>query len=163
MNDGWNSLGHFYMSSDTSKACEKNVVVRESHVGGLMGHFGVAKTLAILKEHFYIEIVRLHGMPRTIVSDRDAKFLCYFWKTLWCGDLRTNPFQEEGNEGMTNKWNATPIQVLVGPVTRARAKKFKETLNGLIQNIWAKMNSWRPKKDVSRVPQGSISMIQAFK
>ena len=79
------------------------------------------------------------------------------------GDLRTNPFQEEGNEGMTNKWNATPIQVLVGPVTRARAKKFKETLNGLIQNIWAKMNSWRPKKDVSRVPQGSISMIQAFK
>ena len=36
------------------------------------------------------------------------------------------------------------VQVPIGPVTRARAKKFKDVLNGLIQELWAQANSWRP-------------------
>ena len=64
---------------------------------------------------------------------------------------------------MTKKWNAYPIQVLVGLVTRARVKKFKETLNGLIQYIWVKVNLWKPKEDALHVPSGWISMIQALK
>ena len=35
---------------------------------------------------FCREILRLHSMPKTIVSDRDVKFLIYFWKTL-CAKL----------------------------------------------------------------------------
>ena len=31
----------------------RELLVQESHGEGLMGHFGVAKTLAILQEHFY--------------------------------------------------------------------------------------------------------------
>jgi len=31
----------------------RELLVREAHGGGLMGHFGIAKTLDILHEHFY--------------------------------------------------------------------------------------------------------------
>ena len=53
-----------------------------------------------------------------------------------------------------------PLHVPVGPITRARSKKIKEALNGLIQGIWADSttghNKLGPKED-----EGIINLIQA--
>ena len=54
-----------------------------------------------------------------------------------------------------------PLHVSVGPITKARSKKIKEALNGLIQEIWADSNAGHsklgPKED-----EGVINLIQAI-
>ena len=54
-----------------------------------------------------------------------------------------------------------PLHVPVGPITRARFKKIKEVLNGLIQEIWTNSKTghskFGPKED-----EGVINLIQAI-
>ena len=77
-------------------------------------------------------------------------------------DLRANPFQEEGNDGDQGTASKDLVQVPIGPVTRARAKKFKDVLNGLIQELWAQTNSWRPIKHDPHGQQKIITLIQVL-
>ena len=51
-----------------------------------MTHFAPTKTTASAPDTarlFFDHIFRLHGLPKSIVSDRDAKFTSKFWKTLF--------------------------------------------------------------------------------
>ncbi|KAE8008528.1 hypothetical protein FH972_005031 [Carpinus fangiana] len=57
-------------------------------------------------------------------------------------------------------WNADPIQVPIGPVTRARAKKFQNALSGLIQGIWGQASTWRLIDGDERNLQPLTSVIQ---
>jgi len=53
-----------------------------------VAHFIPVKSTYLVSDvaHVFIrDIVRLHGVPRKIVSDRDAKFTSKFWKELFAG------------------------------------------------------------------------------
>ena len=32
---------------------------------------------------YFDEVAKHHEVPKTIIYDRDVKFISYFWKTLW--------------------------------------------------------------------------------
>ena len=51
-----------------------------------MAHFIPCKKTSYAKyvaKNFFKRIVRLHGLPRSIIFDRDNKFVGYFWRTMW--------------------------------------------------------------------------------
>jgi hypothetical protein len=80
-------------------------IVKELHEGGYFGRdktmalisssywwpkpkgdvtrFVVAMCVKDLANMFFKEVVSLHGIPFTITSYRDPKFMSHFWRTLW--------------------------------------------------------------------------------
>lgn len=51
-----------------------------------MAHFIACKKTkdaASVAHLFFHEIICLHGVPKTVISDRDVKFISKFWQHLW--------------------------------------------------------------------------------
>jgi hypothetical protein len=56
-------------------------------------------------------------------------------------DSRSNPFEERGNDGNQGGPSLKdPLQVPDEPITRLRAKKIKEAMQGLVQSTWDEAN-----------------------
>ncbi|RDY13988.1 hypothetical protein CR513_01013, partial [Mucuna pruriens] len=47
---------------------------------------------------FFMKVLRIHGLPRTIVLDKDSKFLDHFWRCLWSNLNTKLPYSITENE-----------------------------------------------------------------
>jgi hypothetical protein len=75
-------------------------------------------------------------------------------------DLRTNPSKEGENDAELRPTSTDLIQVPIGPITRAQAKKFKEALNGLVQELMAEKHTLEPIEEHSCELQNHVNLIQ---
>jgi hypothetical protein len=79
---------------------------------------------------FMKEIFKLHGFPKTIISDRDAKFTSNFWKSLFAGletQLAFSTTYHPQTDGQTKRVNKVLEDMLRMHVMH-RPKQWEEYL-----------------------------------
>lgn len=69
---------------------------------------------------YFVEIVRLHGVPKSLTSNRDVKFVSHFWRTTWkrlgswLNSSRSHHPQSYGQTEVTNRSLENLLRSLVG-------------------------------------------------
>nr|GEU74653.1 hypothetical protein [Tanacetum cinerariifolium] len=64
---------------------------------------------------FVLEIIKLHGVPKSLTSDRDVKFVSHFWRTFWThlgSKLQFSSFHHPQTNGQTEVVNRSLGNIL---------------------------------------------------
>lgn len=100
-----------------------------------MAHFIACKktTYAVsVAQLFFRDIYRLHGLPSSIVSDRDTRFLSHFWRSIWkllrtSLDMSTSYHpQTDGQTEVTNCALGNMLRSLVGENVKSWESKLPQ-------------------------------------
>ncbi|PKU86669.1 RNA-directed DNA polymerase [Dendrobium catenatum] len=79
---------------------------------------------------FFKEIVRLHGLPRSLTSDRDVKFVSHFWRELWRRlhtELKFSSAYHPQTDGQTEVVNRT-LGNMLRCLVQDNPKRWEELL-----------------------------------
>jgi transposase InsO family protein len=77
-------------------------------------HFIPVHTTYTIKKYAEVyldQILRLHGVPKTIISNRGAQFIAHFWEQLQ-SSLETKLIRSSVNNPQTNGQNERVNQIL---------------------------------------------------
>ncbi|XP_051127619.1 uncharacterized protein LOC127249069 [Andrographis paniculata] len=93
-------------------------------------HDGKTNDASHVADLFFHNVLKLHGVPKTIVLDRDTKFLSYFWKTLWAKlgtKLLFSTSHHPQTDGQTKTVNRT-LGNLLRVLIKKNCKSWEECL-----------------------------------
>ncbi|KAI0498351.1 hypothetical protein KFK09_021592 [Dendrobium nobile] len=127
---------------------------------------------------FFNEIVRLHGVPRSITSDRDVKFISHFWREVWKRlgtELRFSLAYHPQSDGQTEVVNRT-LGNLLRCLVQDKPNQWEEILsraefayNAMVNRSTGKVpfdivytKSPNSAIDISILPQGPSKAVAHF-